>query len=162
MDTAINKEINKEYIEAVKLYEREIDNKDMPIVDVFVNLAFLYWSFATEEFEFNVPNSIPEKWSTVGGEKFLKVINLGLIKYPENLELNFWKHYFSYRLFGKDFTEEDCKDLISKYGDTESLVPYFFLYLFDKDKYKEKRDRLMIICDSLATAKNLYIKSFIS
>lgn len=162
MNIAINKEINKQYIEAVYLYENEINSVDVPAIDTFINLAFLYWSFAAEEFEFNIPNNIPKEWSVTGGKKFLNLINLGLKKYPNNLELNFWKKYFPYRLFGESFNEDDCQDLINKYSDKESLVPYFFLYLFDKDKYKEQRDKLMTICNNLATAKNLYIKSIIS
>jgi hypothetical protein len=159
MNTAIIKEINKEYIEAVECYEKDL--KKFPSIESYINLAFLYWSFAFELFEFNQPNNISENWSIVGGNKYLKTLELGLNNYPNSLELNFWKRYFSHVSFGNDFSESDCKNLIEKYELDKSIVPYFYLFLFDKDKYGEKRNELLASCDEVPIAKNLYIKSII-
>lgn len=158
---AIQQDLEKQYIEAVKSYEKEINGSGFPDLNCFINLAFLYWSFACEQMEFNDPNNIPDEWSVVGGGKFLLIIDKGLENYPNNLELVFWRRYFSYRLYMSDFSEDDCKAMMKKYNSQDSLVPYFFLNLFDKESYATKITGLKKICDELPTAKNLYINSFI-
>lgn len=78
--------------------------------------------------------------SSIGGKRYLEILELGLANYQNSVELNFWKMYFPHIVYSKEFSKEDCKQLIDKYGDDESLVPYFYLYLFDKEKYtKEKK-----------------------
>lgn len=160
MKLAINKELDREYIEAVKFYEKELLQNSNPSIETYINLSFLYWEFATEQISFNDPNNISDSWSVIGGERFSKIIGLGIERYPKNIELHFWKKYFSYRLFCDDFTQTECEELIKEYGDEESLVPYFFLYLFDKDKFNDKRNELRKECEGLLTAKNRYILSF--
>jgi hypothetical protein len=161
MKIALIKEINKEYVEATKFYENEILSKKPVSPESYINLAFIYWSFAFELFEFNIPNNIPEDYSIIGGNRYQKILDLGLSNYPNNVELNFWKKYFQHIIYGEDFSENDCKRLLEKYGDNESTVPYFFLYLFDKERYKEQRNELLQACDKIPTAKNIYIKSII-
>lgn len=73
----------------------------------------------------------------------------------------FWFGKMALKVGTQDFTKEDCEKIIENYGDTESIVPYFFLYLFDKEKYREKREKLLKQCEVLPTAKNRYIKSII-
>lgn len=163
MGIGLIKEINKEYIEAVRCYESEIKNNNASVLpDDYINLAFLYWSFAFELFEFNIPNSIKDDYSIIGGNSFQNILYLGLSKYPNNTELHFWREYFQHIIYGKGFSENDCKKLIEKYGDNESNVPYFFLYLFNKEKYEEKRNELIDVCNKQPTAKNIYIKSIIA
>jgi hypothetical protein len=162
MTTAISKDINKEYLEAVNYYESEIINQEIVSVKSFANLAFLYWAFAYQQIEFNDVYNIPDEWSTIGGESFLKVIGKGLEKYPESLELNFWKNYFPYRMFMTEFSEKDCINLLTHYGEDESLIPYFFLHLFNKELYKDKVTLLLANCKAEPTAKNNYIQSFIN
>lgn len=162
MNKAIIKDIEKQYIDAVKCYEEEINGSSFASVDCFINLAFLYWSFVTEQIEFNDPNNIPEEWSIVGEKKFLPTIDKGLINYPDHLELIFWRRYLSHRLyFISDFSEDDCKEMLAAHRDQDTLVPYFFLYLFDKEAYAEKITELRKVCNDLPTAKNLYISTFI-
>lgn len=161
MTTAISKDINMEYLEAVNYYESEIKNQEIVSVKSFANLAFLYWAFASQQIEFNDVYNIPDEWSTIGGESFLKVIGKGLDKYPDSLELNFWKHYFPYRLSMTEFSEKDCISLLTEYGEDESLIPYFFLHLFNKELYRDKVTLLLENCKAEPTAKNNYIQSFI-
>jgi hypothetical protein len=162
MESGIIKEINKEYIEAVKYYEDDIVNNESSILpDSYINLAFLYWSFAFELFEFNIPNEVAFDYGIIGGSRYQKILDLGLNMYPNNLELNFWKRYFQHIIYSEEFSEQDCKNLFEKYGDNESIVPYFFLYLFDKEKYMEKRNQLIDKCNEYPTAKYIYIKSII-
>ena len=157
MEIALIKEIKKEYLEATKCYENEIENYSSDVLpDSFINLAFIYWCFA---FEFSVPEDIPKDYSIIGGNRYQKVLELGLSYYPDNTELHFWKKYFQNIIYGEEFSEKDCKLLVQKYGD--SIVPYFFLYLFDKNKYEKQRNELIIDANKLPTAKNIYIKSLI-
>ncbi len=163
MENAIIKEINRKYLEAVKVYEDEITNHSISAsVNSYINLAFIYWSFAFDLFGFDIPNNIPEDYSIIGGDRYPKILELGLSNYPNNVELNFWKRYFSHIIFGEEFSEKECKLLIEKYGDSESKVPYFFLYLFDREKYKEVKNELIEDANKQPTAKNLYIKSVLS
>lgn len=159
MELAILKEINKKYIEAVNYYEKVID-KDTPASPYnYINLAFLYWSFAFEFIEFDIPNNITEDWSVIGGNRYQKILELGLSNYPNNTEMLFWEKYFKHIIYGEDFSEKNCTQLLKKYG--ESKVPYFFLYLFNTEKYMENRNQLLSQCEELPTAKNNYIKSII-
>ncbi len=95
MKEAIKKEIEEKYVEAVVLYEKEINEQEIPDESTFINLSFIYWSFAFDEFGFNVPKNISSGWSLIGGEKYLKIINIGLSKYPNSLELNFLEQVLS-------------------------------------------------------------------
>ena len=61
MEIAIIYDIKKEYIKAVEAYTTLIRNNDT-IPDYYINLSFLYWSFAFELYEFITPNNIPEYW----------------------------------------------------------------------------------------------------
>jgi len=160
MELAISKELSREYIEAVELYEEELQQNCTPSIDTYINLGFLYWQFATNQISFNDPNNIPDEWSSIGGERYPKIITQGLEQYPKSVELHFWKKYFPCRLFGEVFTQEECEEIVKEYGDEGSLVPYFFLYFFDEDKYRDKKDELRKQCNELLTAKNLYILSF--
>jgi len=159
MELAINKDINKEYIEAVKHYENELNQNCSPSIDTYINLAFLYWEFASD-YGFFSHHNIPDKWGEIGDEKYPEIVEMGLKKYPRSVELHFFKKYFPHRHFFEDFTQEECEEIVREYGDDESLVPYFFLYLFDEDKYRDKRDELRKQCKELLTAKNRYILSF--
>jgi len=160
LELAIKKELNREYLDAVELYEEEIQQNCNASIDAYINLGFLYWEFAAEQIAFNDPNDISDKWSNIGGERYPKIITQGLEQYPKSVELHFWKKYFSHRLFCDNFTQEECEAIVKEYGDDESLVPYFFLYIFDNDKYRDKRDELRKQCEELLTAKNRYILSF--
>lgn len=160
IDIAIGKDIDKEYIKAVELYESCIACGWVSL-DVYSNLAFLYWEFAAEQISFNEPNNISDDWSLIGGKKYGEILEQGLEQYPDNLELRFWKKYFSYRLFFDEFSQQECEQMIEEHKGDESLIPYFFLYLFDKDKYKFQRDRLFELCNATPNAKFNYIKSII-
>nr|WP_294860048.1 hypothetical protein [uncultured Fluviicola sp.] len=161
MNLALVKEINKQYIEAVKCYESEIADNPLISADEYINLAFLYWSFAFELFEFDLPNNIMNDYSVIGGNRYQEILNLGLDKFPNNIELHFWKRYFQHIIYGEDFSENDCKELLEKFGVEETIVPYFFLHQFDKEKYREKISDLLTICNTIPTAKNLYIESIV-
>lgn len=159
MIEAIEKDVNQKYLEAVKLYEDKISNTEGSL-DIYINLAFLYWQFASD-FGFAKYHQIEDYWRERGAEKYPELINQARKKYPDSLELKFWEKYFPYRHFNDEFTREECEKLIDEYSSDKSIVPYFFLYLFDEEKYKEERDTLLKQCGQLPTAKNRYIRSII-
>jgi len=161
MESSLIKEINKQYVEATICYEDDIKNNPKVSVDSYINLAFLYWSFAFDYFSFDIPNNISDDYCMIGGNRYKKILELGLNKYPNNVELHFWEKYFSHIIYGENFSVIDCLDLIEKYDMGESKVPYFFLYLFDKEKYKKQRDELMKEIEKVPTAKNFYIGAII-
>lgn len=163
MEKGVSSEIKKEYIDAVNFYENEINSNTSEVMpDSFINLSFLYWSFAFEFFEFVIPNNINEHWSNIGGSRFLKILEMGLEKFPDNIELHFWRRYFLHISYGQEFSEIECLYLLEKYDDKENKVPYFYLYLFDKDKYKAQKNELIKEVKNLPTAKNLYIESILN
>lgn len=161
MEIAIVKDIEKKYLEAVEYYEYDIKNSQQASLDSYINLAFLYWEFATEQISFNDPNNISDEFSTIGGKRYSLIIEMGLEQYPNSIELKFWQRYFSYRLVNREFPYEECEKMISDHKGEKSLVPYFYLYIFDKKKHKQKKEKLLELCISKPTAKFNYIKSFL-
>jgi hypothetical protein len=155
---AIEKDIDKQYNDAAVYYQESINENELN-VDVYLNLAFLYWNF--QDYGFFTYYNISEELAEIGYKKYPEILKKGLEVFPNNLELHFWDKYFSHILYGEDFTKENCLTLINEYNENESLVPYFFLFLFDKVKYKKERDELLEIANDTPTAKNLYVKSIL-
>lgn len=162
MSETLTKELLKDYEGAVKQYEYDISNSTPCLTqDSFINLSFLYWSFAFEYFEFIIPNKTSDELSILGGDRYMKILDLGSDRFPFSLELRFWKRYFQHISFGEEFSVADCLNLLNLYPNDKSKVPFFFLYGFDKSKYMKERDELVRICLNEKTAKNIYILSII-
>ena len=160
MNLALEKEINEEFVEAVKLYEDKILYGSDATEDDYINLAFLYWEFAAD-YGFCFYYSISEDLRNKGDEGYPRIIKEAIEKFPNSLELKFWEKYFPHRHYFDEFTEEEIEKMIAEHEGDDSLIPYFYLYLFDKQKYKEERDKLLEICDKIPNAKNRYIKAII-
>ncbi len=160
MNIATKKEIEENYKEAAVLYHDQILSKSNVNEQDYINLAFLYWSFASD-YGFSSFYKIPKELQEKGGEEYPKIINDALKIYPFSLELIFWKNYFPFRHYFKQFSQQECEKLIEDHTGNTSLIPYFYLYLFDKVKYKQQRDQLLELCNELPTAKFNYIKSII-
>lgn len=150
---AVTKDIEKDYLSAVQLYEKSVKEEGMPL-DAVINLAFLYWQFS--DYAFNTNNKIPKEYVQIGADLYSEVLDKGLVKYPDVAELHFWKKYILHRMIFDDLTEKEVKEIIDNYNNT-SLVPYFFLYLTDEEKYNKERGQLLEYCNKRRTAKNLYI-----
>ncbi len=161
MNKSTELDINKRYKEAASHYEREIYLLQEGRIEEYANLSVLYWSFATELFEFNVPHNIPEQLQELGTRRFETIINDGLERYPESVELRFWRKYFPHRMYFNDFTEKECLEIINKHNN-KSLVPYFYLSILNSEKYKNEAKLLLEQCNEKPTAKNLFIKSLLS
>lgn len=155
---ALALDIDKDYINAVIFYEKSIYNHEV-IRDAFINLSFIYWQaaakFAWADY-YNISRSMRE----VGASKYKEFTMLGIKQFPDDVELHFWEKYFPHRLLFDPLTQEEVLQIVWRYS-KKSLVPYFFLYLFDKVHYKKERDKLLAKCNEEKTAKNIYIASII-
>jgi len=160
MNIALEKEMNEDFVEAVKLYEEKISNCSDVTEDDYINLAFLYWEFAAD-YGFFCYYNIPEVLGIKGDKEYPRIIKDAIEKFPKSLELKFWKRYFPHRHYYDEFTQEEIERMIIEHDGDDSLIPYFYLYLFDKQKYKEQRDKLIEICNATPSAKFRYIKAII-
>lgn len=155
---AIDKDFNKQYNDAVVYYQKSVDENELN-VDAYLNLAFLYWNF--QDFGFFTYYNISERLREIGYIKYNEIIENGINQFPNNVELKFWKKYFQHIFFGEEFSEKECKKLIERYGEDEYIIPYFYLYLFDKKKYEVEKNKLLHECAKQPTAKNIYIMSIL-
>lgn len=153
-------DISRQYELSILAYEQDIQmqptNAD---INIYINLAFLYWhsiaQFAWAD-HYKIPNYIRD----IAYNRYKELLNIAKVKFPDYGELYFWEKYFNHRLIYDDLTEEEILLILHTYKDN-NLVPYFFLYLFDENKYKNQRDLLHQQCILLPTAKNNYIKSLL-
>lgn len=152
----LESELSHDYITAVQFYENALKAGERTPIDLYINLAFLYWTFATQ-----LPFSplVPDNLSVLGVTRHSIILQEALTSFPESAELHFWERYFPHRGLFQEFTQGDCENILEKYEKSESVVPYFFLWLFDKECYKDKRAQLLTQSEELPTAKNRYIKS---
>jgi hypothetical protein len=158
---AVKQDIAENYDEAIKSYEDAIlENQDIH-TDAFTNLAFIYWNLAFAS-PFDIKPDVADRWSIIAGERFPIILEMGIQRLPDTLELIFWKRYFAHIVFGEDFAPEECEAMIESHSASASRVPYFFLWLFDKEKYSAERTELLRRCEEERTTKNRYIISILS
>lgn len=155
---ALRLDQNKEYEMAIALYERSVQSNEFEL-NAYINLSFLYWQTASE-FAFKDTYHISNKIFNISFDRYEEVLNMGIILFPNNAELHFWKVYFPHIILGEELYQDEVLEIVNTYDNT-SLVPYFFLYLFNKEKYIKERKMLLKECSKLPIAKNLYIKSII-
>lgn len=144
------------YREAIRHYEAEIAENPVPSLEAYLNLSFIYWSLAAEP-PFAFAAGISKEYSLHAGNRYREILEQGLQAYPRSLELHFWHRYFDHVLFGDSFRKEDCEALLLQFDSDVSMVPYFYLWLFDKSSYGDERNVLINIACDLSTAKNKYI-----
>jgi len=157
--TAIQEDIDVNYFAAIDIYEQLID-LNVATLSVFSNLSFIYWRFAAHV-GFRSSHNISDEWIERGDINYKIVINKGLEKYPESVELRFLSKYFLHRLGIIDFSRQECEEIIRSYR-LKSLLPYFYLYLFDDAEFKQQRDLLLKECQELPTTKNRYIRAILA
>lgn len=122
MGLALDKDIERDYIKAIELYEEEI-REGIASLDSYINLAVLYWLFAIDDFSHGLPQDVVDKWNIIGYYRFPIIIGMGKKKFPMNAEILFWEKYLICVFNGESFPEETC----TSYDDGESLVPCFFI-----------------------------------
>jgi hypothetical protein len=160
-EEAVKRDIAENYDEAIKSYEEVILENEIVHTDAFTNLAVIYWKLAFAS-PSEIKPDVADRWSIIGGERYPIILDMGIERQADILELIFWKRYFAHIVFGEDFTPEECKAMIESHSASESRVPYFFLWLFDKKKYSAQRTELLQKCEKEKTTKNRYIISILS
>ncbi|PRY24540.1 hypothetical protein CLV58_1398 [Spirosoma oryzae] len=162
IENALELEYYHDYAGAISMYKKIIGNMHPP-VDAFINLAFLYWSVVNNRlFDRSLKKEcgVPAELLPASDKMYEFIINMGLQEHPQNIELAFWKLYFSEISYGKDVIEADYISLLTHYHN-DSLVPYLVLAAYDKTKYRNELYLLREECSIHPTAKNLYIKAVI-
>jgi hypothetical protein len=158
MTTGIELEIAERYVEAAEWYRDQIENHyETASADTFINLSFLYWNFGwLAPPEFVWPHNIPEEWQIEAAEKLDEIIQLGIQKFPDNVEFYFWHRYYMLFSIGEDFTHEECLAIVNKYGLGDNLAPAFFLH-YEVEKYRKDAEELYRRCIAMPSTKNSYI-----
>lgn len=152
-------DILKDYEKALTYYEASIDKKENKM-NAYINVAFIYWQSAYA-FGWADYFKISSQIRKFGIDKSSLIIDETIKLFPNNPEPSFWKRYlFHYRLIGDLFPEEEVIKILKEH-DEYSAIPYFLLYLYEENKFKTQRNELLIECNNVPTAKNLYIKSII-
>ena len=150
---AISKDIQRDVIAAANLYESCISIGGP--LDAFINLAFLYWQ--STEYGFNAAYNLPIAFIHKSGERYSRILDLGMTAFPSSKELVFWDRYFAFVSLGDDFSPEECEGYVEA---PDHLIPYFFLRSLPiGTRYHEPADRLLQQCRLLPTLKNSYIVS---
>ena len=156
-ERAIQKDISQDYIKSLELYEKSVQKEEN--IDAFINLSFLYWEISTE-FAFRDQFGIPDKWLSIGADRYDSLLDQAIMLYSKNAEPFFWKKYFDHISLGEELTEGDvCKILEST--DENKLIPHFFLSLFSPMKYQNQTEEIISLARKEPTAKNLYILSML-
>jgi len=154
LDIAVSYDIEMDYITAAEYYERSIETEGYP--DTFLNLSVLYFQFT--DFGINAALSLPNEFVKKAFDRFDPVITEGISKFPRNTEMRFWKRYFN-RTINSELTEAEVLEIL--YQGEFSNAPFFFLYLLKPNTYSRQRDKLLVECRNLPTAKNKWILSLI-
>ena len=154
-DQALQKDIHKEYLEAVELYEESVKRREA--VSAFINLSFLYWQISLE-FAFRDCYNIPDKWASIGMDRYEALLDEAVNLYPKSAEVYFWKRYFSHIWMGEELSIEDVLQILESSSENK-LIPYFFLYLHDNDRYQNYMKEIIALAEKEPIAKHLYILS---
>lgn len=157
-NNAISLDLSRRYREAIAEYELALNDATSD-VNLYINLSFLYW-LSISAFVWADAYGIPLQVRDKAFDRYNEILENAISKFSDCAELFFWRKYFEHRLLFDPFTEEDVLRILSTYHSCQD-VPYFFLYLFDKEKYVNKRNALLENCKDLPTAKNRYIISII-
>ena len=150
-------DISEDIISATKYYIKSIRIGE-PTPDSYINLFLIQW-LAIFDLGFKEKYKLTEENYYNGILELSEIIKIGKIKYPENIEFEFWEKYFDNILGYKEFSYKECKDLISK-DSNKNLVPYFFLYIKSgKKEYILEKQELVNKISAKLTTKNRYILS---
>jgi hypothetical protein len=161
--TALAHDVAGAYELAVAAYERAILRPQAP-VEAFANLSFIYWESITQQsMTFTNGTAIPLTLNDMPWQTCFRVLAKGFQRYPNDLELSFWKRYYPYRGIFDDFSDADCQQLLVDCVDhNQTLMPYFFLSLFDEVRHSDDVARILSAYDRSPTAKNLWVASVLN
>ncbi|MGB1286299.1 MAG: hypothetical protein ACPG7F_07200 [Aggregatilineales bacterium] len=152
---AIELDIHEKYVEASKVYEDVLNEKNIP-EEPYINLACLYWDVT--DFGVNAHLSLPPDFISHAGNSMYSVLNEAEVRFGFVAEIAFWRLYFNFTTLGDAAYLKKTLELIE---DPEcSHVPYFHIYSQTKhEKYLPYVEKLIIQARAQPTAKNRYILS---
>lgn len=150
-------DIRGDFLSAIKYYEESISQNEKQ-VDTYLNLAIIYWEIGWD-YGISSYHKINKDLIHVAAERYEVILEIAKKEFPNNIEVEFWRRYIDNINLGKEFSIEECETLVQR--DKNSLVPYSYLYLYNKDKYKNEVDKLYSIVSKELTEKNQYIKNMI-
>ena len=156
MSDAEKADVLGNYIEAITLYEHEINSLDCQDFECYLNLAHLYWRCIPnnpERFLFPIPsliscrayqsmNNVLEKSSTIN-------------KYRD--DYRFWQIYYSSVINGMT-PKEIYNTIKTQYPSSLSDEMSFVAYPFEKDDLQTRINAFLSHCQEYPTAKNKYIR----
>lgn len=149
-----------DYELAINYYEQALSEDQDKSEDLFTNLSVIYWLLITDN-NFPELQDIDSQLRHNGLTRYKQLVDFGVASFPKSKELLFWKSYFPYRMYFASFTFEECQILMEDTSLRASLVPTFYLNMFDEKSYAEERNALIVECLKSPTAKNKYIMSFL-
>lgn len=159
---ALAHDVAGQYEQAAAAYEQAIGQPQAP-VEAFANLSFIYWeASAQQSMTFANGTAVPLAWGSRSFDSCFRVLAAGLQRYPQDLELSFWSRYFPYRGVFNDFSAADCQQLLATCTNhNHTLMPWFFLSLFDENQYRAEVTAILAACARQPTAKNRWVASIL-
>ncbi len=150
-------DMKENYHKALYFYEKSIENSEF-VVDGYLNTYFLY-EYIIFDYGFGYYYDISSSNCNSIFEYDLDyIMNEALRVFPDNNEIKFWNRYWDLLFIDKPFSREECEELVSD----DNLVPYFFLYKYDEEKYKIKVQQLFSEIKTELTIKNRYVIGILS
>jgi hypothetical protein len=119
--------------EAANAYEDAIQQQGEEL-DTFLNLAVLY--FCCNDGGYAVYHKLSKEFLDNAWERSWKVLDEAEAKFGRKAEIEFWRSYFRVILLGEENFVAKCEDLVKA---TNSLDPYFYLFLFPNGKRYERQ-----------------------
>ena len=151
-------DIDGDYELAIDFYEKAIIYDTVKDEELYANLSVIYWLLVTDN-NFPPIGSIKDQFRTNGLKRYKDIVEDGIVAFPKSTELLFWNKYFPYRMYFSSFSFQECQALYEDPSLVPSLVPSFYLNLYDEAQYREATMRLVEECLKRPTAKNNYIIS---
>lgn len=150
---ALRNDMEGNFREAIAQYEQALAIDSAPL-DAYLNLAFLYWQCI--DFGFLAYHSLDDIFVDSAAIRYKVILQEAEYRYPDSIEVRFWKLYFDYITLGINDIIMECHNLAHQ----DNLVPYFFLFAHSGgNQYGEQAKQLIERCKKVPTAKNRYIQS---
>lgn len=148
--------------EAAQAYEQAIAEGDADL-DTYIDLAVLY--FECNDEGYYAYHHLSDDFIERAWNRTFELLDEAESNFGKHAEIEFWRHFFRY-IYGGGPEFIPLAEELAATG--ESLVPYFYLYAFNKRtthdvgegrKYFDKGRELYDLVKDDSTAKKRYITS---
>jgi hypothetical protein len=157
INEATQLDIDQKIQAAADKYEKILKSAGAPL-EVFLNLAFIYWE--STDYGFNTAHGLPSDFIQRAGRRYIEVLNEARKRFTDNPEVEFWQKYFDYVTLGEESFIDHCRTLIDKGGVPDAVYIHLFSECPDP-AYIPYLQRLLVESEKLPTTKNRYIASVI-